>query len=107
MERRRFASCCFKFGQFVSVPSLTLFIFIPNPSRACRRHRPLLLLLHFHQSFFAISSIYNRRTRERYIDAYGFRISIKDFGVSHANLDEYHKLIKSLRLKDLDWKMTK
>ncbi|WJX58190.1 hypothetical protein P8452_43670 [Trifolium repens] len=77
MERRRFASRCLKFGQFASVFSLTLFIFVPNPSRACRRHRPLLLLLHFHPSFFAVSSNYNRRTRERYIDAYGFRISIK------------------------------
>jgi hypothetical protein len=32
---------------------------------------------------------------------------MKDFGVSHANLDEYQKLIQSLRLKDLDRKMKK
>jgi hypothetical protein len=31
---------------------------------------------------------------------------MKEFGVSHANLNEYQKLIPFLRLMDLDWEMT-
>ncbi|KEH43770.1 PPR containing protein, putative [Medicago truncatula] len=32
---------------------------------------------------------------------------MKDFGVSHTNLDEYHKLIHNLRLMDMDCKMAR
>ncbi|PNX93991.1 pentatricopeptide repeat-containing protein [Trifolium pratense] len=42
---------------------------------------------------------------QKFDDALKFLTQMKDFGVSHINLDEYHKLFHSLCLKAMDRKM--
>jgi len=44
---------------------------------------------------------------EKFDGALELLTQMKDFGVSHTNLDEYHKLIDYLRLMDMDSKMAR
>jgi len=44
---------------------------------------------------------------EKFDGALELLTQMKDFGVSHTNLDEYHKLIHYLRLMDMDCKMAR